>query len=278
MNKIDCHMHLWTLAMEPHYHLWMTPDLTELYRDYGPKDARAVMDHNQVDGVVLVAAASSVEEIGYLLGLADGQDFIKGVVGWLDLLADDAPKQIETWARFPKLKGLRPYLQDMADDAWILQPQLDPAIQAVMDNGLRFDALIKPHQVKNCVRFIEKYPDLPVIIDHLAKPNVTEGAFDPWQDAMEEFRQITHVHCKLSGLVTEDGPDWTLARITPYLDAVCDIFGPDRLVFGSDWPVVNLVADYTTWIETLSTYLEKFDSSEQSAIWSGNGARFYGLE
>lgn len=277
MRRIDCHMHFWTLAMEPHYSLWMTPQQEMLYRDYGPRDALPLMARNNVEGVVLVAAASSIEEIGYLLGLADAQDFIKGVVGWLDLLAPGAPKEIEAWARFKKLKGVRPYLQDIADDAWILRPDLDPAIRATQELGLRFDALIKPRQILNTVRFVERYPDLPVIVDHMAKPQIGSGEFVTWRRDMEHFRDMRHVHCKISGIVTEDGPHWSLERLLPYLEAIFDIFGADRLVFGSDWPVVNLVADYTSWIEALQQAMTPFSERDQQKIWAENGERFYGL-
>ncbi len=277
MRRIDCHMHFWTLALEPHYSLWMTPEREILYRDYSPRDALPLMAKNDVEGVVLVAAASSIEEIGYLLGLADGQEFIKGVVGWFDLLAKGAPKEIEAWSRFGKLKGVRPYLQDVADDAWILRSDLDPAIRATQDLGLRFDALIKPWQILNTVKFIERYPDLPVIVDHMAKPQIGGGGFETWRRDMEHFRGMQHVHCKISGIVTEDGPDWTFDRLMPYLEAIFDIFGPDRLVFGSDWPVVNLVADYTSWIETLQRALARFSERDQQKIWAETGERFYGL-
>jgi L-fuconolactonase len=277
MRKIDCHMHFWTLAMEKHYHLWMVPDLKVLYGDYSPKDALPLMQANNVQGVVLVSAASSIEETGYLLGMADGHDFIRGVVAWIDLLAPSAPDDIAAWARFLKLKGIRPYLQDLPEDDWILKPELDPSIRAIIDTGLRFDALIKPRHILNTVRFIERYPDLPVIVDHMAKPDVANAGFETWREHMEEFRDLEHVHCKVSGLVTEDGPDWTPDRIKPCLEAVFDIFGADRLVFGSDWPVVNLVANYNQWIATLEDALDVFTRADRQKIWAENGERFYGL-
>lgn len=277
LRKIDCHMHFWTLAMEPHYHLWMSSDLKVLYGNYGPKDALPLLQENNVDGVVLVSAASAIEETGYLLGMADGQDFIKGVVAWIDLLAPTASDDIAAWARFRKLKGVRPYLQDLPEDDWILKPELDPAIRSIMDNGLKFDALIKPKHIQNTIRFIDRYPDLPIVVDHLAKPDVANGKFDAWCKDMEEFRNLDHVYCKLSGLITEDGPDWTPDRIKPYLEAVFDIFGANRLIFGSDWPVVNLVSDYGTWTTTLKDTMSGFTRAEQQAIWAENGEKFYGL-
>ncbi|MFA1623854.1 amidohydrolase [Rhizobium mongolense] len=277
MRRVDCHMHFWTLAMEPYYSLWMSPDDKVLYRDYGPRDAVPLMEKNNVEGVVVVSAASSVHETGYLLGLADGRDFIKGVVAWLDLLAPTAADDLGNWARFAKLKSIRPYLQDLPEEDWILKKELDPAFRAMLDHGLRFDALIKPRHILNTVRFIERYPDLPVIVDHMAKPEIGSGNFEPWRRDMERFRDLDHVHCKISGIVTEDGPDWTPERLQPYLETVFDIFGPDRLVFGSDWPVVNLVADYSRWIETLDHAMKSLPAADQQKIWASNGERFYGL-
>ena len=277
MTRIDCHMHFWTLAMERYYALWMTPDLGVLYRDYLPSDARPLMAANDVQGVVLVSAASSIHELGYLMGLADSQDFIRGVVGWIDMLAPSASDDLRGWARFRKLKGIRPYLQDLPDDDWILRPELAPVVATMRELGLRFDALIKPRHILNTVRFIERHPDLPVIVDHMAKPAIRDDGLAAWRRNMQEFRDLRHVHCKLSGILTEDGPNWTPERLKPYVETVIDVFGPDRLVFGSDWPVVNLVADYGRWIGTLGGAISHLDIADQQKIWAGNGERFYGL-
>lgn len=277
MRRIDCHMHFWTLAMEPHYSLWMSPELKVLYGEYLPRDAKPLLSAHNVEGIVLVSAASSIHETGYLMGLADSQDFIRGVVAWTDLLAPTAAEDLALWARFRKLKSIRPYLQDLAEDDWILKPELDRAFRTMLDLGLRFDALIKPRHILNTVRFIERYPNLPVIVDHMAKPAICDNGFEPWRRDMEQFRDLKHVHCKLSGILTEDGPHWTQARLAPYLEAIIDIFGPDRLVFGSDWPVVNLVASYGGWIEALGHALGGLTRADQQKVWADNGERFYGL-
>jgi L-fuconolactonase len=277
MRRIDCHMHFWTLAMERHYSLWMSPDLKVLYRNFGPRDARPLMAENGVDGIVLVSAASAIHETAYLLGIADTNDIVRGVVAWIDMLAPNAAVELRQWARFTKLKGIRPYLQDLPEDDWILKPELAPVIAAMIECDLSFDALIKPRHILNTVEFIERNPDLRVIVDHMAKPAIRADALEPWRRDMERFRDLKHVHCKVSGILTEDGPEWTRARISPYLEAVFDIFGPERLVFGSDWPVVNLVADYGEWIRTLSASLSGFTRADQQKIWAENGERFYRL-
>ena len=278
MRRIDTHMHFWTLAMERSYSLWMTPELKVLYKDYGPRDARPQMEANGVEGCVLVSAASTIEEMGYLLGLADGHDFIRGVVGWVDMLSPDAVRDLEQWARSPVLKGIRPYLQDLPEDDWILRPELDAVVRKLPEFGLRFDALIKPRHILNTVRFVERYPDLPVIVDHMAKPMIYQGELASWARDMEHFRQLAHVHCKLSGILTEDGPEWTPERVRPYLETVIDIFGPERLVFGSDWPVVNLVADYGRWVDVIDAALKHMTPADQQKVWASNAERFYGLQ
>ncbi len=277
MRKIDAHMHWWTLAMERTYSLWMSPSLTALYRDYGFADAAPLLKANEVEGVVLVAAASQIEELGYLLGLAQGHPVVRGIVGWVDMLAPDASANLRQWARAPVLKSIRPYLQDIADDAWILKPELDPVIRTMLELGLRFDALILPKHIRNTIAFVERYPDLPVVVDHMAKPAIRDGAFELWRRDMEAFRGLRQVHCKISGILTEDGPNWSVDRIRPYVEAVIDIFGPDRIMFGSDWPVVNLVADYGRWIAALGEIAAALPADDQAKLWAKNAERFYGL-
>ncbi|THD49678.1 MAG: amidohydrolase [Bradyrhizobium sp.] len=277
MHRIDCHMHHWTLALERYYGLWMTPALKSLYGDFGPRDAAPVMTQSGIDGVVLVSAANSIHETGYLMGVADSQDYVRGVVAWIDMLAPGAADDIRYWSRFRKLKGFRPYLQDLPEDDWVLKPQLAPALRAMVESGLSFDILIKPRHVAHAVEFVRRNPDLMVVVDHMAKPEIRNSGFEPWRREMEAFRALKHVHCKISGILTEDGDAWSLERIRPYVDAVIDIFGPDRLMFGSDWPVVNLVADYGRWVDAVETLLGDLTRADQQKIWADNGERFYRL-
>lgn len=276
MKRIDAHMHFWTLALEPYYN-WMSPTLGVLYRDYKPADARPLMQAAGVEGCVLISAAASLKETGYLLGMADATDFIRGVVAWIDMLAPDAAQELTGWTRFKKLKGIRPYLQDIPQDDWILRKELDPVLQATRELGLTFDILIYPKHLPHILKFIERHPTLPVIIDHMAKPVIRNGELDTWRKDLEPFRDIKHVHCKISGIVTEDGPGWTPERLKPYLDTVLDVFGPDRLVWGSDWPVVNLVADYPRWVETVAGAIAGLNPADQQKIWADNAIRFYKL-
>jgi L-fuconolactonase len=268
-------MHHWTLALERYYNLWMTPALKSLYGDFGPRDATPLMAQNGVDGVVLIAAANSIHETGYLMGIADSQDYVRGVVAWIDMLAPSAADDIRYWSRFRKLKGFRPYLQDLPEDDWVLKPELAPALRAMVESNLSFDILVKPRHLAHAVEFVKRNPDLMVVIDHMAKPEIRNSGFAPWRREMEAFRALKHVHCKISGILTEDGEAWSVERIRPYVDAVIDIFGPDRLMFGSDWPVVNLVADYGRWVDAVETLLGDLTRADQQKIWADNGERFY---
>jgi L-fuconolactonase len=159
----------------------------------------------------------------------------------------------------------------------VLKPELEPAIRAMVESGLSFDILIKPRHIAHAVEFVKRNPDLMVVVDHMAKPEIRNSAFEPWRREVEAFRALKHVHCKISGILTEDGEGWTVDRIRPYVDAVVDIFGPDRLLFGSDWPVVNLVADYGRWVDTVEALLRNLTRADQQKIWADNGERFYRL-
>jgi L-fuconolactonase len=269
-------MHFWTLALEPYY-IWMSPQLGVLYRDYKPADSYPLMQAAGVEACVLVSAAASLKETGYLLGMADSTEFIQGVVAWIDMLAPDAVQELAGWARFKKLKGIRPYLQDIPQDDWILQPALEPVLEATGELGLTFDILIYPKHLPHILKFVERHPALPVVIDHMAKPVIRNGEFDTWRRDMEPFRDLKQVHCKISGIVTEAGPGWTPDRLKPYLDTVLDVFGPDRLLWGSDWPVVNLVADYARWVNTVTGALAGLNPEQQKKIWADNAVRFYKL-
>lgn len=273
---IDAHMHFWTLAFERHYN-WMSPDVEILYRDYMPKDAGPHLNEAKITGVVLVSAAESEQETGYLLGIADTQEFVKGVVAWVDMLAPNAAKNITEWAQSAKLKAIRPYLQDISQDDWILQPQLGPAIEAIIEAGLRFDALIYPRHIGIIEEFVQRHPDLPIIVDHMAKPIIRNNEIEAWRADMNALARLKHVHCKVSGIVNECGPDWTSDRLAPYLDTVLQAFGPERLVWGSDWPAMNLTATYAAWHDTCRDFFSNLPTAQQDAIFGGNAIRFYGL-
>ncbi len=198
------------------------------------------------------------------------------MVGWTDLKAADAPTRIERLAAHPKFKGLRPMLQSLPDD-WLDDPALAPAVAAMMDYGLSMDALVLPRQLPALLRFARRYPQLPIVIDHAAKPPIASGAMDAWRHALAPFADLPQVSCKLSGLLTEAPPHCTHVILQPWVGRVLAVFTPARLLWGSDWPVLNLAGDYAAWIEISGQLLGHLGAEEQAAIMGGNAARFYRL-
>jgi L-fuconolactonase len=272
---IDSHQHFWRLDRGDY--TWLTPQLAPIYRDFGPGDLAPILAHHGIEGTVLVQAAATVAETGYMLALAAACDYVRGVVGWVDFESPAAPAEIERLARNPALKGLRPMIQDIADPDWMLRPVLRPALAALQRHGLRFDALLKPQHLAPFVRFLGLYPDLPIVVDHGAKPAIAAHRFQDWAAGMRALAQNPRVFCKISGLVTEAAPDWQPEDLAPYLDLLVESFGPRRLMWGSDWPVVNLAGGYDRWREASLKYLARLNPAERGAILGGTAERFYGL-
>ena len=243
--KIDAHQHFWMLDRGDYG--WLTPDLAPLYRDFQPADLTPHLADCAVEGTVLVQAAPTLAETLYMLELAAQNSFVLGVVGWVDLEAKDAAEQIATLAENPKLVGLRPMIQDIADDDWMLRPELAAGFEEMIAHNLTFDALVLPRHLKNLMVLMGRHPNLCVVIDHGAKPKIRNGQFDEWAQDMTTLANETDAYCKLSGLVTEAGQDWSIDDIAPYVAHLLECFGPNRLIWGSDWPVCTLAATYQQW-------------------------------
>jgi L-fuconolactonase len=274
--RIDAHQHFWRLARGDYG--WLTAeDFPGLYRDFGPSDLASLLDAASVERTVLVQAAPTAAETAYLLELAAATPFVAGVVGWTDLEASDAPGAIESMAANPKLLGLRPMLQDLDDDAWILRPTVAPALDAMQRAGLRFDALVKPRHLPNLTKVLSARPDLRVVIDHGAKPDIAGDALADWAAAMRRIARETSATCKLSGLVTEAAPGWREETLRPYVDVLLEAFGPARLMWGSDWPVVNLAGGYAAWHAAAEALTERCTADERADIFGGTARRFYGI-
>lgn len=275
MTRIDSHQHFWSLARGDYG--WLTPDLEPLYRDFQPSDLEPHLRAAGISQTILVQAAPTVAETQYLLELSAQTPFVAGVVGWVDLLAADAPDVIANLARDPRLRGLRPMLQEIPDVDWIRQPALDPALAAMVDHGLRFDALVRPTHLPSLRHMMRRHPDLPVVIDHGAKPRIADGERRDWETSLRSIARETTAYCKVSGLVTEAAAGVTLETLLPYLDVLMESFGANRLMWGSDWPVLNLAADYDSWWKMTQQYLAPFDSTTGAAICGGTAAEFYGI-
>jgi L-fuconolactonase len=274
--RIDAHQHFWRIASRAG--AWPPPALAKIHRDFEPEDLAPLLASHGIDGTVLVQSLPSAEDTLYMLALADRTPFVRAVVGWTDLKAADAPSHIATLARHPKLKGLRPMLQDLPDDGWITDPALAPAIAAMLEHGLALDALVLPRHLPALYKFAQRYPALPVVIDHAAKPPIAVGDAGRWRDDLARLATLANVHCKLSGLVTEAAPAWANADLQPYASHVLEVFGARRVIWGSDWPVLNLAADYHRWLETSEELLAGFDEISRQRVFGLNARAFYRID
>jgi L-fuconolactonase len=231
-----------------------------------------------VDATVLVQAAPTADETRFLLEVAKASGgLVRGVVGWADLTAHDAVATLGALAAEPLLKGVRPMLQDLADPSWIARPEVQPTLAALATLGLRFDALVTPRELKPLLATLERHPDLAVIIDHCAKPDIAHDAWQPWADDLAAIARHSAACCKLSGLVTEAGRGWSVDALRRYVAHVLDCFGTGRVIWGSDWPVLTLAASYAEWVEACDELLAGLTQGERDAIYGGNARRFYGL-
>jgi L-fuconolactonase len=270
MIPVDAHHHVWTIARGDYG--WMSPELS-IARDYGLDDLRPLL--GDITATVLVQAADTEAETAFMFDVArTSAGLVRGVVGWTDLASPRAPARIAELAGDALLKGLRPMLQDIEDTSWILRPAVQPALAAMAKHGLRFDALLKPRHLPVIGQLAQRHPDLAVVIDHAAKPDIANGHFQPWASHMAHLARDTPWYCKVSGLVTEARVSWQIDDLRPYVDHLLATFGPDRLMWGSDWPVVTLASNYRRWRETAATLLP---AETHDAVLGGTASRFYGL-
>jgi len=277
---IDAHQHYWDPARGDYG--WLTPELTALYRAFGPADLAPLRAQCGVARTVVVQAAPTVEETRWLLDIARNEPSIAGVVGWVPLDDPHAATLIGELAREPKLRGVRPMLQDLPDDDWIATADTARAVEALIAHDLAFDALIFTRHASALATFLTRHPALRVVIDHGAKPPIASGAsgesgYAEWAQAITRLAQYPQVHCKLSGLATEAAPGWDDATLAPWVAHLLASFGPERLMWGSDWPVLNLNGDYASWHASAQRLLATLCADERAAVFGGNAAAFYRL-
>ena len=274
--RIDAHHHLWQLARGDY--VWLTPELAAIHRDFMLDDLAPLLDGAGITATVLVQAAPTVAETEFLLRTAaDSNGRVGGVVGWVDLAASDALAALSRLARNPLWKCIRPILQDLLDPEWILRAEVDGALSVLPDLGLRFDALVKPSQLPALRQMIERHPNLAVVVDHGGKPPIAAGGWQPWADLVAQIARHANVHCKLSGLATEACTDWTPETLRPWVEHLLACFGPARLMWGSDWPVVNLAGGYARWLAASDLLLGTLAAHDRAAVFGANARRYYGL-
>ena len=286
MERIDAHCHLWEVGRGD-YDWLNAPSLAAIKRDYRLADLQSTVATFRVEQSILVQAAPTESETRYLLSLAQSATEIGGVVGWVDMNCEGVANNLAKLAASPLLKGIRPMLQDIADTDWILGASQKVALGALADLGLRFEALVQPRHLKALVTTCSNYSELPIVINHVAKPALGAKAGDPrheiWTNGMTELGRNTSAFCKWSGLLTEmrpeqrNTPNEVLAVLRPVFDQLLEWFGPNRIMWGSDWPVVTLADNYGAWVEISNTLLDALSQRDRDAILSGNAKEFYGL-
>ena len=252
--------------------------MSVLKRDFLPADLKKELDANGFDGSVVVQAPQTLEETRWLLELADKNPFIKGVVGWVDLRAKDVAKQLEGFAKNPKFKGVRHIAQAEPDDYFLVGKEFTAGIEVLGELGLTYDILVFPKQLPAAVELVRKFPKQPFVLDHIAKPEIKAGKLSPWKEQIRQLAANPNVYCKLSGMVTEaDWKNWKPEDLKPYLDVVFEVFGPRRLMIGSDWPVCLLAANYGAAINLVKGYIAKMSKKDQDAVLGDNAVKFYKL-
>ncbi|HSM39672.1 MAG TPA: amidohydrolase family protein [Afifellaceae bacterium] len=274
--RIDAHQHFWAPARGDYF--WMPPDDPVLTRDYRIADLEPLLDRHGIAATVLVQAAPTVAETEYMLGIADSTDRVAGVVGWIDFEKEEQLRQLERFAAHRKFRAVRPMIQDIPDDDWMLRSDLDWAFRALIGHKLAFDALGFPRHLGRFIALFKRYPKLRIIVDHCMKPQIAAKGFDEWAPGMARIAAETGAWCKLSGIVTESAEDWSVDDLRPYVDHVLECFGPERIVWGSDWPVCLLRATYDRWVETTDRLLADLTDAERAAVLGGNAVRFYRLD
>ncbi|MEX3950022.1 amidohydrolase [Paraburkholderia sp. EG287B] len=278
-ERIDAHQHYWDPARGDYG--WLTPSMTVLYRAFGPADLAPLRASCGVARTVVVQAAPTVEETRWLLDLARHEPSIAGVVGWVPLDDPHVATLIAELAREPKLRGVRPMLQDLPDDDWIENADTARGVEALIAHDLAFDALVFTRHAHALATFLARNPALRVVIDHGAKPPIADGGesgYTAWSQAISRFARFPQVHCKLSGLATEAAPGWDDATLAPWVAHLLASFGPQRLMWGSDWPVLNLNGDYARWHASAQQLTQALSVDERAAVFGGNAAAFYRLK
>lgn len=269
---IDAHQHFWSPARGDYG--WLTPDLGPLYRDFLPQDLELLLHRSGVGRTILVQAAPTQAETAFMLQLAERFPFIAGVVGWTDLAAADAVAAVERAAATPKLVGLRPMLQGMDDPAWILRAEVQPALRAMAETGLCFDALIRPQQIAVIETLLQRQPDLRLVVDHAGNPPIGQDLAD-WEADIRRLASNTQAYCKWSGLPTIAPGRVGRAELRRVFDVLIESFGAERLMWGSDWPVLNLASTYADWFDASAALFAALTPAERHGITAQTAADFY---
>lgn len=276
MPTIDAHIHFWNY--DPVRDTWITEDMSVIRRNFTPADARKVFEQNNVSGCVAVQADQRDQETAFLLQLAKENDFIKGIVGWIDFNAHEVREQLHRLQKEPLLKGFRHIIQGQPDEAYFTNKAFLSFMTLLAPLGFTYDVLVYHNQLPQAIRFTEKYPDQMFILDHIAKPAIRHKAWKQWKEDMRELARNPNMYCKLSGMITEaDWKQWQYDDLTPYMEIAAEYFGTDRLCFGSDWPVALVAGSYTEVVQVVRQFMAQVPTDAREKVMSGNTSTFYKL-
>ena len=276
MPRIDAHQHFW--KFDPLRDSWITDDMAVIQKDFMPADLQPLLAANGLDGSVIVQSAQSDEENDFQLANAAENDFIKGVVGWIDLQSHHVESRLMYYKQFKKMKGFRHVLQGETDRALMLKPAFKRGVGILEKFGFTYDILIFPDQLQYIPAFVAAFPNQPFIIDHIAKPLIIDRKMEDWKKDMQAVAGFENVYCKISGMVTEaDWKKWKPVDFKPYLDVIVEAFGIKRIMFGSDWPVCLVAASYSEMMNIVNDYFSSFSQNEQDLFFGNNATSFYKL-
>ena len=277
--KIDAHQHFWDLSRTEFDYSWTDTDTNRpLNNSFLPETLKPHLEKSGVDKCVFVQTQHNVKENDWALGLAEQHDWIAGVVGWVDLASEDCESQLCQFKDHPKFVGIRHVTQDEPNDDFIVQPEVIRGLKVLEQHGVPFDLLFYVKHLRHAKTLGEMLPDLPMVINHLAKPNIKTGQLENWKEDLVAASQFPNIFCKLSGLITEaDWKAWKPQDLKPHVEMALEAFGPERCMYGSDWPVCELAGSYTQAHDALAMLIEGLSDNEKALIWSDTAIKFYGL-
>ena len=276
MLRIDSHQHFW--RFDPVRDSWINEDMAVIQKDFLPENLKPVLDLNGFAGSVVVQSDQSETENEFQLNNASKHDFVKGVVGWVDLRSSSLEERLNYYSQFKKMKGFRHVLQGEKDRAFMLQPSFMNGISLLKKYNFTYDILIFPDQLQHSLELVKAFPAQPFVIDHIAKPSIKDKNINGWKKDMKAIAEHENVYCKISGMVTEtDWKQWKKNDFTPYIDTVVEAFGTDRIMYGSDWPVCLVAGSYEKVAGIVKDYFAAFSSAEQDLFFGGNAIKFYNL-
>ncbi len=274
--RIDAHQHFWNY--DPSQYQWIQPG-SVLQRSYVPSDLLKELVASKIDGCIAVQARQDLAENDFLLGLARENSFVKGVVGWIDLQSDSVAEQAKEFSTQTKAIGVRHVVQDEPDPDFMKRAAFRRGIATLEPLGLAYDILIYWHQLEDAIDLVRSFPNQRFVLDHIAKPAIAKGLTQPWASHIHTLARFPNVACKVSGMVTEaDHENWYTEQLRPYFQTVLDAFGPSRLLFGSDWPVIRLAAEYRSFVDSIQTFIDQLSQSEKTGIMGLNALRIYRLD